>query len=166
MSLLRIRISKRIRRSIWSHQFPGSGQPHRQKTPPGWPGRTPTPEIFPPRRLSPGTCRGENPCRSAYTGSPPHNKTLAAQLYGEFKEFFPNNAVEFFVFSISVNNNPPRSRTQKSLELAALLKAVYRDFDGNHIFCTTLLDRVKRKDYVFMGWSKRMYDSRTEVEPG
>ena len=26
-----------------------------------------------------------------------HNKTLAAQLYGEFKEFFPNNAVEYFV---------------------------------------------------------------------
>lgn len=26
-----------------------------------------------------------------------HNKTLAAQLYGEMKEFFPNNAVEYFV---------------------------------------------------------------------
>lgn len=26
-----------------------------------------------------------------------HNKTLAAQLHGEFKEFFPNNAVEYFV---------------------------------------------------------------------
>ncbi|MBL8823673.1 MAG: excinuclease ABC subunit UvrB [Planctomycetia bacterium] len=26
-----------------------------------------------------------------------HNKTLAAQLYGEFKEFFPNNAVRYFV---------------------------------------------------------------------
>ena len=26
-----------------------------------------------------------------------HNKTLAAQLYSEFKEFFPNNAVEYFV---------------------------------------------------------------------
>ena len=26
-----------------------------------------------------------------------HNKTLAAQLYGEFKEFLPNNAVEYFV---------------------------------------------------------------------
>ncbi len=26
-----------------------------------------------------------------------HNKTLAAQLYGEFKDFFPNNAVEFFI---------------------------------------------------------------------
>ena len=26
-----------------------------------------------------------------------HNKTLAAQLYGELKEFFPNKAVEYFV---------------------------------------------------------------------
>ncbi|WP_197469869.1 DEAD/DEAH box helicase family protein, partial [Oleiphilus sp. HI0117] len=26
-----------------------------------------------------------------------HNKTLAAQLYGEFKEFFPQNSVEYFV---------------------------------------------------------------------
>ena len=26
-----------------------------------------------------------------------HNKTLAAQLYGEFKNFFPENAVEYFV---------------------------------------------------------------------
>ncbi|MEM8560523.1 MAG: DEAD/DEAH box helicase family protein, partial [Bacteroidota bacterium] len=26
-----------------------------------------------------------------------HNKTLAAQLYAEFKEFFPNNAVEYFI---------------------------------------------------------------------
>src|SRR5678816_466948 len=26
-----------------------------------------------------------------------HNKTLAAQLYGEFRELFPNNAVEYFI---------------------------------------------------------------------
>ena len=26
-----------------------------------------------------------------------HNKTLAAQLYSEFKQFFPNNAIEYFV---------------------------------------------------------------------
>ena len=37
----------------------------------------------------------------ANTGKPTlilsHNKTLTAQLYGEFKEFFPDNAVEYFV---------------------------------------------------------------------
>ena len=26
-----------------------------------------------------------------------HNKTLAAQLYGEFKQFFPENSIEYFV---------------------------------------------------------------------
>jgi excinuclease ABC subunit B len=26
-----------------------------------------------------------------------HNKTLAAQLYGEFKQFFPGNAIEYFI---------------------------------------------------------------------
>ena len=26
-----------------------------------------------------------------------HNKTLAGQLYSEFKEFFPENAVEYFI---------------------------------------------------------------------
>ena len=30
-----------------------------------------------------------------------HNKTLAAQLYNEFKELFPNNAVEYFIRHIS-----------------------------------------------------------------
>src|SRR6187549_4159325 len=37
----------------------------------------------------------------AQTGKPTlilsHNKTLAAQLYGEFKQFFPENAVEYFI---------------------------------------------------------------------
>ena len=37
----------------------------------------------------------------AQTGKPTliltHNKTLTAQLYGEFKAFFPDNAVEYFV---------------------------------------------------------------------
>ena len=29
-----------------------------------------------------------------------HNKTLAGQLYGEFKEFFPDNAVGYFVSNV------------------------------------------------------------------
>jgi excinuclease ABC subunit B len=34
-----------------------------------------------------------------------HNKTLAAQLYSEFKQFFPNNAVEYFVSTtITIND--------------------------------------------------------------
>ncbi len=38
----------------------------------------------------PGSCSGPTLVLS-------HNKTLAAQLYGEFKEFFPHNAVSYFV---------------------------------------------------------------------
>ena len=33
-----------------------------------------------------------------------HNKTLAAQLYSEFKAFFPNNAVEYFVSFMIITN--------------------------------------------------------------
>ena len=36
-----------------------------------------------------------------------HNKTLAAQLYNEFQQFFPENAVEYFVsFTITINRKP------------------------------------------------------------
>ena len=35
-----------------------------------------------------------------------HNKTLAGQLYGEMKEFFPNNAVEYFVSYYDYNSTP------------------------------------------------------------
>lgn len=31
-----------------------------------------------------------------------HNKTLAAQLYGEFKQFFPHNSVEYFVHTMII----------------------------------------------------------------
>ena len=35
-----------------------------------------------------------------------HNKTLAAQLYGEFKEFFPENAVEYYVSYYEMSFQP------------------------------------------------------------
>ena len=35
-----------------------------------------------------------------------HNKTLAGQLYSEFKEFFPENAVEYFVSYYEKTSNP------------------------------------------------------------
>ena len=34
-----------------------------------------------------------------------HNKTLAAQLYSEFREFFPENAVEYFVSYYELSKN-------------------------------------------------------------
>ena len=40
-----------------------------------------------------------------------HNKTLAAQLYSEMKEFFPNNAVEYFVSAtMTTTSRRPTSR--------------------------------------------------------
>ena len=35
-----------------------------------------------------------------------HNKTLAGQLYSEFKEFFPENAVEYFISYYENSSNP------------------------------------------------------------
>ena len=35
-----------------------------------------------------------------------HNKTLAGQLYSEFKELFPENRVEYFVSYYEKNSNP------------------------------------------------------------
>ena len=40
------------------------------------------------------------------------NKTLAAQLYGEFKSFFPNNAVEYFVSYYDYYHRKPMSRAR------------------------------------------------------
>ena len=42
-----------------------------------------------------------------------HNKTLAAQLYSEFKNFFPDNAVEYFVSATSTTTSRrPTSRAR------------------------------------------------------
>ena len=41
-----------------------------------------------------------------------HNKTLAAQLYGEMKEFFPENAVEYFVSYMTTISRRLMSRLQ------------------------------------------------------
>ena len=38
------------------------------------------------------------------------NKTLAAQLYGEFKEFFPKNAIEYFVSYYDYYSQRPTSQ--------------------------------------------------------
>ena len=43
-----------------------------------------------------------------------HNKTLAGQLYGEMKEFFPENAVEYFV-SYYISYRTPQYLAVKSL---------------------------------------------------
>ena len=46
-----------------------------------------------------------------------HNKTLAAQLYGEFKSFFPDNAVEYFC--LLYTSPSPRDRTRSRMPSSA-----------------------------------------------
>jgi excinuclease ABC subunit B len=43
------------------------------------------------------------------------NKTLAAQLYGEMKEFFPDNAVEYFVSTTTTISRKPMCRVRTRL---------------------------------------------------
>jgi hypothetical protein len=50
-----------------------------------------------PARARPTPSPTSSPPCSARRSCSRHNKTLAAQLYGEFREFFPDNAVEYFV---------------------------------------------------------------------
>src|SRR5688500_10290424 len=57
-----------------------------------------------------------------------HNKTLAAQLYGELKSFFPHNAVEYF---ISYRSEEHTSELQSPCNLV----------------CRLLLEKKKRNDH-------------------
>ena len=44
------------------------------------------------------------------------NKTLAAQLYGEFRDFFPDNAVEYSFPTTTTTSPRPTSRTDTFIE--------------------------------------------------
>src|SRR3546814_212606 len=55
------------------------------------------------------------------------NKILAAQLYGEFKSFFPNNAVEYFVSYYDYYQPEARSEEHTS-ELQSLMRISYAVF--------------------------------------
>ena len=70
------------------------------------------------------------------------NKTLAAQLYSEFREFFPNNAVEYFVSYFDYYQPEayiPRTDTyvekdssvNDEIERHARVRIRYQDLDGN-----------------------------------
>ena len=73
-----------------------------------------------------------------------HNKTLAGQLYGEFKEFFPENAVEYFVsyyidgFRDTIYNVKMWKYTIYSMRMNGL------ELYGQHKFNTTV-NRIRRK---------------------
>ena len=75
-----------------------------------------------------------------------HNKTLAAQLYGEFKEFFPNNAVEYFVSYYDYYQ--PEAYVQSSDTYIAKDSAINDEIDKLRLSATSSLS--ERKDVIIV----------------
>ena len=75
-----------------------------------------------------------------------HNKTLAAQLYGEFKEFFPNNAVEYFVSYYDYYQ--PEAYVQSSDTYIAKDSAINDEIDKLRLSATMAL--TERRDVIIV----------------
>ncbi len=75
-----------------------------------------------------------------------HNKTLAAQLYGEFKEFFPNNAVEYFVSYYDYYQ--PEAYVPSSDTYIAKDSAINDEIDKLRLSATSSLS--ERKDVIII----------------
>ena len=75
-----------------------------------------------------------------------HNKTLAAQLYGEFKEFFPNNAVEYFVSYYDYYQ--PEAYVPSSDTYIAKDSAINDEIDKLRLSATMAL--TERKDVIIV----------------
>ena len=73
-----------------------------------------------------------------------HNKTLAAQLYGEMKEFFPENAVEYFVSYYDYYQ--PEAYVQQTDTYIAKDSAINEEIDKLRLSATAAL--VERKDVI------------------
>ena len=73
-----------------------------------------------------------------------HNKTLAAQLYGEFKEFFPNNAVEYFVSYYDYYQ--PEDYVPSSDTYIAKDSSVNEEIDKLRLSATAAL--IERRDVI------------------
>ena len=73
-----------------------------------------------------------------------HNKTLAAQLYGEFKEFFPENAVEYFVSYYDYYQ--PEAYVPSSDTYIAKDSSINEEIDKLRLSATASL--TERKDVV------------------
>ena len=73
-----------------------------------------------------------------------HNKTLAAQLYGEFKEFFPENAVEYFVSYYDYYQ--PEAYVPSSDTYIAKDSSVNEEIDKLRLSATASL--IERKDVI------------------
>ena len=73
-----------------------------------------------------------------------HNKTLAAQLYGEFKEFFPNTAVEYFVSYYDYYQ--PEAYVPSSDTYIAKDSSVNEEIDKLRLSATAAL--IERRDVI------------------
>ena len=73
-----------------------------------------------------------------------HNKTLAAQLYGEFKEFFPENAVEYFVSYYDYYQ--PEAYVPQTDTYIAKDSAINEEIDKLRLSATAAL--VERRDVI------------------
>lgn len=75
-----------------------------------------------------------------------HNKTLAAQLYGEFKEFFPSNSVEYFVSYYDYYQ--PEAYVPSSDTYIAKDSAINEEIDKLRLSATSALS--ERKDVIII----------------
>ena len=100
-----------------------------------------------------------------------HNKTLAAQLYGEFKEFFPDNAVEYFVSYYDYYQ--PEAYVPSSDTYIAKDSAINDEIDKLRLSATAAMS--ERKDVIIissvsciygLGSPQEFQDMMISLRPG
>ena len=89
-----------------------------------------------------------------------HNKTLAGQLYGEFKEFFPNNAVEYFVSYYDYYQ--PEAYVPSSDTYIAKDSSINDEIDKLRLSATASL--AERKDVIVVASVSCIYGLGSPVE--
>ncbi|MEY8421117.1 excinuclease ABC subunit UvrB [Lachnospiraceae bacterium 38-14] len=89
-----------------------------------------------------------------------HNKTLAAQLYGEFKEMFPDNAVEYFVSYYDYYQ--PEAYVPSTDTYIAKDSAINEEIDKLRLSATAAL--VERRDVVIIASVSCIYGLGSPVD--
>lgn len=89
-----------------------------------------------------------------------HNKTLAAQLYGEFKEFFPENSVEYFVSYYDYYQ--PEAYVPSTDTYIAKDSSVNDEIDKLRLSATAAL--IERKDVIIIASVSCIYGLGSPVD--
>ena len=89
-----------------------------------------------------------------------HNKTLAAQLYSEFKEFFPENAVEYFVSYYDYYQ--PEAYVPSSDTYIAKDSSINDEIDKLRLSATTAL--AERRDVIIISSVSCIYGLGSPVD--